>query len=100
MVLIKCPECGKEISDRAASCPSCGCPTNQATTIEATGKRWKKARIKCILVMLVGGLIGIVGSMPKIEALGIISLFLGVLLIFGGFIGLIVVRTAVWWHHE
>lgn len=26
MSLIKCPECGKEISDKADRCPSCGCP--------------------------------------------------------------------------
>lgn len=26
MALIKCPECGKEISDKANSCPNCGCP--------------------------------------------------------------------------
>lgn len=26
MALIKCSECGKEISDKAASCPGCGCP--------------------------------------------------------------------------
>ena len=26
MALINCPECGKEISDQAASCPSCGAP--------------------------------------------------------------------------
>lgn len=26
MALIKCPECGKEISDKAASCPKCGFP--------------------------------------------------------------------------
>ena len=26
MAMIKCPECGKELSDRAASCPNCGCP--------------------------------------------------------------------------
>ena len=26
MALIKCPECGKEISDRAAACPNCGYP--------------------------------------------------------------------------
>ncbi len=26
MALIKCPECGKEISERAQSCPNCGCP--------------------------------------------------------------------------
>ena len=24
MALIKCPECGREISDRALSCPGCG----------------------------------------------------------------------------
>lgn len=26
MALINCPECGKEISDKANSCPHCGCP--------------------------------------------------------------------------
>lgn len=26
MALIKCPECGKEISDKASSCPNCGYP--------------------------------------------------------------------------
>ncbi|MEY8424583.1 zinc ribbon domain-containing protein [Lachnospiraceae bacterium 38-14] len=26
MSLIKCPECGKEISDKAATCPNCGMP--------------------------------------------------------------------------
>lgn len=28
MALIICSECGKEISDKAASCPNCGCPIN------------------------------------------------------------------------
>ncbi len=26
MALIKCPECGREVSDRAQACPQCGCP--------------------------------------------------------------------------
>ena len=26
MALIICEECGKEISDKAVSCPNCGCP--------------------------------------------------------------------------
>lgn len=26
MAMIKCPECGKEISDKAEKCPNCGCP--------------------------------------------------------------------------
>lgn len=25
-MMIKCPECGKEISDKAKTCPNCGCP--------------------------------------------------------------------------
>lgn len=32
MSLIKCTECGKEISDKAVSCPNCGCPVSQMTT--------------------------------------------------------------------
>lgn len=31
MSLVKCPECGKEISDQAASCPNCGMPMHQST---------------------------------------------------------------------
>lgn len=31
MSLIKCPECNKEISDKAISCPNCGCPINTNT---------------------------------------------------------------------
>lgn len=29
MALIKCKECGKEISEQASSCPKCGCPTKE-----------------------------------------------------------------------
>ena len=29
MALIKCPKCGKEISDKAIACPNCGYPMNQ-----------------------------------------------------------------------
>lgn len=30
MALIKCPECGREISDQAAACPQCGFPISAA----------------------------------------------------------------------
>lgn len=33
MALIKCPECGHEISDRAESCPHCGCPVQKNQSI-------------------------------------------------------------------
>lgn len=29
MALIKCPECGEEVSEKALACPKCGCPINQ-----------------------------------------------------------------------
>lgn len=29
MALIKCPECGREVSDKALSCPNCGYPFSQ-----------------------------------------------------------------------
>ena len=29
MALIKCPECGKEISDKAKACPNCGAPAEK-----------------------------------------------------------------------
>jgi uncharacterized membrane protein YvbJ len=29
MALIKCPECGTEVSDRAATCVKCGCPISK-----------------------------------------------------------------------
>ncbi len=28
-MIINCPECGKEISDKAAACPNCGCPSSE-----------------------------------------------------------------------
>ena len=33
MALINCYECGKEISDKATSCPNCGIPLNQIETV-------------------------------------------------------------------
>lgn len=38
MALIKCPECGKEISNKASSCPSCGYPINK-TEVETEQDR-------------------------------------------------------------
>lgn len=29
MALIKCTECGHDVSDRAAACPNCGCPMEE-----------------------------------------------------------------------
>ena len=36
MSLIKCPECEKEVSDKAATCPYCGCPISNVVDSENT----------------------------------------------------------------
>lgn len=33
MALIKCPECGKEISDKATNCPHCGVPMRATQSV-------------------------------------------------------------------
>lgn len=97
MALIKCPECGKEISDKADSCPSCGYPilaTKEAassninneqkdyTKIAAAAEK-NKVESRITKRRYISGIISIV--------LGIISLCLGIfgngglLLILGGF---------------
>ena len=36
MALIKCSECGREISDKALACPNCGCPIRVADNADET----------------------------------------------------------------
>jgi hypothetical protein len=36
MALIICPECNKEISEKAKACPDCGCPNNQVRCPECS----------------------------------------------------------------
>ena len=36
MALINCPECSKQISDKANSCPNCGCPISQGNQNKGT----------------------------------------------------------------
>lgn len=39
MALIKCAECGREISDKAAACVHCGCPTSVSTQANASNTK-------------------------------------------------------------
>lgn len=36
MPLINCPECGKQVSDKAPTCPNCAFPLNSISSNEAT----------------------------------------------------------------
>jgi hypothetical protein len=65
MALIKCIECGREISDKAAACPQCGCP--KAVAGPAPGPQDIRPSIESDLsndkaapFLLIGALLGII----------------------------------------
>lgn len=45
MALIKCSECGKEISDKATNCPHCGCPISISLNTENEDNKNHKKNI-------------------------------------------------------
>lgn len=52
MAMIKCPECGKEVSEKAPLCPNCGYPINPETrNINNDIKESKRASGKVFLIM-------------------------------------------------
>lgn len=54
MALIKCPECGKEISSSAEKCPSCGYPIKtKIQTNTVTSKNAKKNKRGCLPTTLI-----------------------------------------------
>src|SRR5690554_6147029 len=72
MALIKCPECGKEVSDKSRECIYCGCPLSNAleskkatqqveiASLDIKGKNLKKTVISIVIILgvVVGGLYG------------------------------------------
>ena len=47
MALINCPECKREISDKATACPHCGCPAqNSALAASAVGRHDDKTGVQ------------------------------------------------------
>ena len=79
MALIKCLECGKEISDKAAACPHCGCPVSamvdvnyssskSATSSITTEKKPKKMKMWLMFsaaVLLVAIIAIVISSLPS-----------------------------------
>ena len=63
MALIKCSECGKEISDKATTCPNCGCPVLHNNlpiqNLQKTSKQRNKKHGCLIPVLVIFILFGI-----------------------------------------
>lgn len=69
MALIKCEECGKEISDRAAACPNCGCPVEckkQIVEKVARPNADKKRSTPATICLFISHLLGFAYSLYSI----------------------------------
>ena len=68
MALISCSECGKEISDKATSCPHCGVPIAGASSVSLnpqshakvtrTGAKWEGMGFILIVIGLIMAIAG------------------------------------------
>lgn len=60
MALIKCPECGNKMSDKAENCPHCGyslekTSNNNNYNLKDLKNKWNNKYLLVVLVLLVGG---------------------------------------------
>ena len=101
MAMIKCSECGNDVSDKAGSCPNCGAPISNSPsssrTIEETSKTWKSHQLFGGLATVVG-LVGAMAIGGSYEGGGPAAMIFGGIGIVGifWFIG---ARIMAWWHH-
>lgn len=80
MALVKCTECGREISEKAESCPNCGCPIetrNRLSKAEEVLRERKKLLLPIFAVIGVIIIIGVVASMLNKNAFSPYLKYLG-----------------------
>jgi hypothetical protein len=96
MTMIQCPECHREISNKAPACPGCGVIiTNRAVTVEKTRKKFKWHLFLAQWLMW-GGLLGAF-LVAEAHPNGIAFPYLAILL---GVVVYLITKIRIWWYHE
>ena len=106
MALIKCSECGHEVSDKAASCPKCGAPIAGASetlaagvqikTIQETSKKFKLQTILSVSLII----ISFFWLMAELSGHEDEHSGMPMLLILIGLFWYTINRFRIWWHHK
>jgi hypothetical protein len=109
MSLIACPECAREVSDKAPSCPNCGSPIASAqehrsigvqlTTVQTTSKRLK-SHILIAAALFWGGILWAMSAAGAAASGGGGTTMTPSLLIFAGFTWYVVTKFRIWWQHK
>jgi hypothetical protein len=102
MALIKCPECSRDLSDKATVCPHCARPLartpysqGSVQVIERTGRRWKGVRVLGWLLVLVAAVV-LFAQWAADDSRGVAAgLGLGLV----GIACLWISRAGAWWYH-
>lgn len=113
MALIKCSECGREVSDKAESCPQCGAPIASALEAEAAGAKLRtiqqtskklKTHIVIAAILFWGGLIWILLGMRSATSAGVppsrVISVVASLMMLAGLVWYLVTKLRIWWHHK
>jgi len=82
MALVKCPECGREVSSAAASCPGCGHPIRPAVSAPSTPQRKWSPGVAAVLSLVIPG----AGQMYKGQVARGLVWFLVVVIGYGAFV--------------
>lgn len=87
MALIKCPECGKGISDKATICPNCGYPITGEPIVDSDVDEASEEKNDTVQGMLsiILGLLGIIFALIMDGRIPLISLVFFVVSIILGF---------------
>lgn len=93
-MLINCPECKKEISDKAPSCPNCGTLIAKlgATTRQETSKKLKLHYTLSATLILIS-IIMLFFEDESVIKYGAVCAAVGI-------IWMIVTKIRIWWHHK
>jgi len=77
MALIRCPECQKEISDKAYACPHCGNPMKDFPTQESqksSDRFWKSMVITTLVFYVLVAILGVLGFFTVKKAMSDVDL--------------------------
>lgn len=106
MALIPCPECGREVSTQAPSCPHCGNPITAVsgtgrplTTIQETSKPLKLQIVISVAMFVVGFVwfwVLVSDEAYNTETPSVVPYALVTI----GLIWFIVTKIRIWWHHK